>query len=108
MLVLAGGAPPPSSAADRGAFLPPRPAALRLVGAFDHSPQLGAQREGVPGMPAGKIKRYDRVARQAIDAHDELARQSGELVELSFAGIRPRGNSLYRGSFHRNATSGLS
>jgi hypothetical protein len=55
-------------------------------------------------MPAGKFERYGRPAGQAIDEHDEPACQIGELVELRFAGFRrPRGISLYRGSFPRDA-----
>jgi hypothetical protein len=47
-------------------------------------------------MPAGKIESYSSPAGQAIDEHDEPARQIGELVELSFAGRHPR-----RFCFHR-------
>jgi hypothetical protein len=47
-------------------------------------------------MPAGKIESYSSPAGQAIDEHDELARQIGELVELALASRRPR-----RFCFHR-------
>jgi len=84
----------------------PHRAVPRTVRAFDQVRQLGAHPKGLYGMPACDIKRYGRAAGQAIDEHDELACEVGDLVELRFAGFhRPRRISLYRGSCHRNAIS---